>query len=65
MAQHLYDSRSFSSFVTLRLVRFLYALVVIFLVTGMLVVMAAGMSEADNAVEAVGLIVLAPVGAFI
>ena len=56
---------SFSRFVTLRLVKFLYVVSVILLVLAMLAVILVGFTEAVSGVEAVDYIVLGPVLAFL
>ncbi len=56
---------SFSRFVTLRLVKFLYVISVILTVFLMIAVILAGFTEAVSGVETVGYIVLGPVVAFL
>ena len=56
---------SFSRFITLRLVRFLYVVSVIVLVLAMIVVIFGGFTEAVSGVEMVGYLVLGPVLAFL
>ena len=56
---------SFSRFVTLRLVKFLYVIAIVALVIVVLVVIAAGFTEAVSGVETVGYLVLGPVLGFL
>ena len=56
---------SFSRFVTLRLVKFLYILAIIVLVIVMLAVIVAGFTEAVSGVETLGYLVLGPILAFL
>ena len=56
---------SFSRFITLRLVKFLYIISVISLVLVMIGVIIAGFTEAVSGVEVVGYIVLGPVLSFL
>jgi predicted benzoate:H+ symporter BenE len=56
---------SFRSFVTLRIVRFLYAVAVVFLVVGVVVAVVGGMAAGRNALEVVGFLLFAPIGAFL
>ena len=56
---------SFSRFVTLRLVKFLYVVSMIVIMLAVIVLIIAGFTEAVSGVEAVGYIVLAPILAFL
>ena len=56
---------SFSRFVTLRLVKFLYVVSMILMVFFVIGLIAAGFTEAVSGVEAIGYIVLAPIVAFL
>ena len=56
---------SFSRFVTLRLVKFLYVISVILMVFLMIAVILAGFTEAVSGIATVGYIVLGPIVAFL
>ena len=56
---------SFRSFVTLRIVRFLYAVAVVFLAVGTVAAVVGGVATGRNALEMAGFLLLAPIGAFL
>jgi predicted benzoate:H+ symporter BenE len=56
---------SFRSFVTLRIVRFLYAVAVVFLVVGVVVAVVGGMAAGRNALEVAGFLLFVPIAAFL
>jgi len=56
---------SFRSFVTLRIVRFLYAVAVVLLAVGVIAALVGGMATGRNALEMAGFLLFAPIGAFL
>jgi len=56
---------SFRSFVTLRIVRFLYAVAVVLLAVGTVAAVVGGVATGRNALEMAGFLLLAPIGAFL
>ena len=56
---------SFRSFVTLRIVRFLYAVAVVLLAAGVVAAVVGGMATGRNALEMAGFLLFVPIGAFL